>query len=101
MSKKCLEGVWNVSVRCCEGPWWAPGLCLNESGIKVSRRFLECNTSLSRKCLEVLFKSVQVKLGQVKLEQAKSGQVNCRQIELGQVKSGQANLGQVNWGQVK
>ena len=90
MCEGCLEFVWRVSGRCLNDVWKVFGKCLgdvvrvwhvgsvwNKSGMKVSRRFLECNRSLHRKCLEVFFKS-----GQVKLVQVKSGQVNLGKVKL-------------------
>ena len=84
-------------------PGWRLDSVWHESGIKVSRWFLEYNRSLARKCLEVFFKSGQVKLeqvksGQVKSEHAKSGQVKLRQVnKLGQVKSGHVKSRQVKF----
>ena len=51
------------------------GSVWNESGMKVSRKFLESNRSLHRKCLEVFFKSGQVRSVQVQLGQVKLGKV--------------------------
>ena len=57
--------------------------------MKVSIGFLECNTSLPRKCLEVLFKSGQVGTGQFRKGQVGAGQVRTGKVETGRVGTGQ------------
>ena len=95
MFGKCLEDVVRVSGGHLVSVW-------NESGMKVSTRFLECNRSLPRKCFKVFFESVQVKSGQDKSRQVKSEQAKLRQVvKTGQVKSGQIESGQVKSGHVK